>query len=196
MGTFSHTPGKVMNGDNGDVACDSYYRYKEDVALMKDLGITMYRFSIAWPRIFPSGTGEPNLKGLEYYSNLVDELLAAGIEPVCTLYHWDLPQTLQDRGGWENRDTIDAFVAYSEVIFRKFAGRIKYWVTINEPWCISFLSNYMGIHAPGNKDLQLAVTISHHLLIAHGRTVKRFRELGIAGQIGLAPNVTSFGAIF
>ncbi|MBD0384470.1 GH1 family beta-glucosidase [Paenibacillus sedimenti] len=188
--TFSHTPGKVKNGDNGDVACDSYNRYKEDIGLMKDLGITMYRFSIAWPRIFPDGTGELNLKGLEYYSNLVDELLAAGIEPVCTLYHWDLPQTLQDCGGWENRDTIDAFVAYSEIIFREFAGRIKYWITLNEPWCISFLSNYVGIHAPGNRDLQLAVTISHHLLIAHGRTVKRFRELGIEGQIGFAPNVT------
>ena len=188
--TFSKTPGKVVNGDNGDRACDSYHRYKEDIAIMKDLGIRSYRFSISWPRIFPNGIGEVNQKGLEYYKSFVDELLAAGIEPVCTLYHWDLPQALQDEGGWANRSTMDAFVAYADLMFREFSGKIKQWITLNEPWCISFLSNYLGIHAPGNKDLQLAVTISHHLLVAHGRTVKRFRSLGMEGQIGYAPNVT------
>jgi beta-glucosidase len=188
--TFSKTPGKVLNGDNGDVACDSYHRYEEDVQLMKELGIDVYRFSVAWPRIFPNGTGEVNQAGLDYYHRLVDELIENGIEPMCTLYHWDLPQALQDKGGWNNRETIDAFVKYSEVMFKEFSGKIKYWITLNEPWCISFLSNYIGVHAPGNKDLQLATQISHHLLVAHGETVKKFRELGVDGEIGFAPNTT------
>ncbi len=187
--TFSKTPGKIVNGDNGDVACDSYHRYEEDVEIMKDLGIDMYRFSISWPRIFPNGTGEVNQEGLDYYHRLVDELLANGMEPMCTLYHWDLPQALQDQGGWDNRATIDAFEAYAEVIFNEFNGKIKHWITFNEPWCVSFLSNYIGAHAPGNRDLQLAVNVAHHLHVAHGRTVKRFRELGTEGQIGYAPNV-------
>ncbi|MDC3417021.1 GH1 family beta-glucosidase [Aquibacillus salsiterrae] len=188
--TFSKTPGKVLNGDNGDVACDSYHRYEEDVKLMKELGIDAYRFSVAWPRIFPNGTGEVNQAGLDYYHRLVDELIENGIEPMCTLYHWDLPQALQDEGGWHNRETIDAFVNYAEVMFKEFSGKIKYWITLNEPWCISFLSNYIGVHAPGNKDLQLATQISHHLLVAHGATVKKFRELGVDGEIGFAPNTT------
>lgn len=188
--TFSKTPGKVLNGDNGDVACDSYHRYEEDVQIMKELGIDVYRFSVAWPRIFPHGTGEINQAGLDYYHRLVDALLEAGIEPMCTLYHWDLPQALEDKGGWNNRDTIDAFVKYAEVMFKEFSGKINYWITLNEPWCISFLSNYIGLHAPGNKDLQLATQISHHLLVAHGKTVKKFREIGIEGNIGFAPNTT------
>lgn len=188
--TFSHTPGKVWNGDNGDIATDSYHRYEEDIELMKDLGIDVYRFSVAWPRIFPKGRGEVNQKGLDFYHKLVDKLLENGIEPMCTLYHWDLPQALQDEGGWDNRNTIEAFVEYAELMFKEFSGKIKYWITLNEPWCVSFLSNYMGVHAPGNTDLQLATTISHHLLIAHGRTVKKYRELGIDGEIGYAPNTT------
>ncbi|WP_058306566.1 GH1 family beta-glucosidase [Gracilibacillus massiliensis] len=188
--TFSKTPGNVVNGDNGDVACDSYHRYEEDVEIMKELGIDVYRFSVAWPRIFPNGTGEVNQEGLDYYHRLVDKLLEAGIEPMCTLYHWDLPQALQDKGGWNNRETIDAFVNYAEVMFKEFSGKIKQWLTLNEPWCISFLSNFIGIHAPGNQDLQLATQISHHLLVAHGKTVKKFRELGFDGQIGFAPNTT------
>ncbi|WP_277678720.1 GH1 family beta-glucosidase [Gracilibacillus dipsosauri] len=188
--TFSKTPGRVINGDNGDIACDSYHRYEEDVELMKELGIDVYRFSVAWPRIFPDGTGEVNQKGLDYYHRLVDKLLENGIEPMCTLYHWDLPQALQDNGGWNNRETIDAFVNYAELMFKEFDGKIKHWLTLNEPWCISFLSNYIGVHAPGNRDLQLATQISHHLLVAHGRTVKKFREIGIEGQIGFAPNTT------
>jgi len=188
--TFSHTPGKVKNGDNGDVACDSYHRYEEDIEILKDLGVDVYRFSVAWPRIFPHGTGEINQKGLEFYHKFVDKLLEAGIEPMCTLYHWDLPQALQDKGGWANRETIDAFVAYSETMFKEFAGKIKHWITLNEPWCISFLSNYLGEHAPGNRDLKLAVDISHNLLVAHGKTVKAFRALNIEGEIGFAPNTT------
>ncbi|MCT2537211.1 GH1 family beta-glucosidase [Aquibacillus koreensis] len=188
--TFSYTPGKVLNGDNGDVACDSYHRYPEDVQLMKELGVDIYRFSVSWPRIFPNGVGEVNQEGLDYYHRLVDELLAAGIEPMCTLYHWDLPQALQDKGGWENRETVDAFVNYAETMFQSFEGKIKSWLTINEPWCVSFLSNYLGLHAPGKKDLSAAVTISHHLLLAHGKASLRFKELDVEGQIGFAPNFT------
>ncbi|MCH1624310.1 GH1 family beta-glucosidase [Fredinandcohnia quinoae] len=186
--TFSKTPGKVINGDNGDVACDSYHRYEEDIQLMKELGIEMYRFSVSWPRIFPTGTGEVNKKGLDFYHRFVDALLENGIEPMCTLYHWDLPQALQDKGGWDNRETVEAFADYAELMFKEFNGKIKMWITINEPWCVSFLSNYIGVHAPGNQDLQLATTISHHLLLAHGKAVTRFRELGIEGEIGYAPN--------
>lgn len=187
--TFSKTPGKVVNGDNGDVACDSYYRYKEDIEIMDDLGVDFYRFSVAWPRIFPNGSGEVNQEGLDYYHRLVDELLKKGIQPMCTLYHWDLPQALQDNGGWGNRQTIDAFVNYAEVMFKEFQGKIKHWITFNEPWCASFLSNYMGVHAPGNTDLQLAVDVAHHMNVAHGKVVTNFRKLGLEGQIGYAPNV-------
>ncbi|GMK42051.1 beta-glucosidase [Paenibacillus sp. CCS19] len=187
--TFARTPGKVFMGDNGDVACDMYHKYPEDVKMMADMGIQTYRFSIAWPRIIPDGSGEVNQEGLEFYHRLVDELLKYGIEPMCTLYHWDLPQALQDRGGWDNRETIDHFVRYSETVFESLKGKIKLWATFNEPWCVSFLSNYLGDHAPGNRDLQLATNVSHHLLVAHGRTVRKFREMGIVGQIGIVPNM-------
>jgi len=187
--TFSHTPGKVYDGDTGDVACDSYHRYEEDVKLMQQLGIHAYRFSISWPRIYPNGDGELNDKGLDYYRRLVDCLLDHGITPFCTLYHWDLPQALQDKGGWNNRETIDAYVQYAETVFRAFDGKILHYMTFNEPWCASILSNYIGEHAPGNRDLQLALDIGHHILVAHGKTVQRFRALGISGQIGYAPNV-------
>ncbi|WP_186577097.1 GH1 family beta-glucosidase [Aquibacillus kalidii] len=187
--TFSHTPGKVQNGDNGDVACDSYHRYEEDIKLMKELGIDMYRFSVSWPRIFPDGRGEVNQKGLAFYHDFVDALLENGIEPMCTLYHWDLPQSLQDIGGWNNREVVDAFADYAKLMFQEFGGKISKWITINEPWCVSFLSNYDGVHAPGNQDLQLAVNISHHLMLAHGKAVIEFRNSGIEGEVGYAPNV-------
>lgn len=183
--TFAHTPGKVKNGDNGNVACDSYHRVEEDVQLLKELGVKVYRFSVSWPRVLPSGRGEVNRAGLDYYHRLVDALLANGIEPFCTLYHWDLPQALQDEGGWGSRGSIDAFAHYAELMFNEFKGKIKHWITFNEPWCMAFLSNYLGVHAPGNKDLQLAIDVSHHLLVAHGKAVKRFRELGIPGRSAL-----------
>lgn len=188
--TFSRTPGRVKNGDNGNVACDSYHRYEEDIALIKDLGVSAYRFSTAWPRIIPDGDGEINPKGLRFYHKFVDRLLEAGVEPYITLYHWDLPQALEDKGGWANRATIDAFVRYAEIMFKEFGGKVKNWLTLNEPWCVSFLSNFIGVHAPGNKNLQLAVDIAHNLLVAHGKAVQKFRELGIQGNIGFAPNVT------
>lgn len=186
--TFSKTPGKVLNGDNGDVACDSYHRFEEDIQLMKELGIDIYRFSVSWPRIFPSGTGEVNEKGLQYYHDFVDALVENGIEPMCTLYHWDLPQALQDKGGWDNRETIDAFADYAEFMFKEFNGKIKKWITINEPWCVSFLSNFIGLHAPGFTSLQLAANVAHHLLLAHGKAILRFRNSGFEGEIGYAPN--------
>ncbi|MEH7226065.1 GH1 family beta-glucosidase [Bacillus sp. JJ1566] len=188
--TFSHTPGKVKNGDNGDIACDSYHRYPEDIDLLDQLGANVYRFSVSWPRIYPNGKGELNSVGLQYYHNLVDRLVEKGIEPMLTLYHWDLPQALQDQGGWANRDTVEAFSQYAITIFREFNGKVKYWQTINEPLCAAFLSNYRGVHAPGYQDLQLAVDVSHHLVLAHGKAVRVFRELGIEGQIGTATNTT------
>ncbi|MCZ0703111.1 beta-glucosidase [Natronobacillus azotifigens] len=187
---FSKTPGKIVNGDNGDIACDSYHRFEEDIKIMKDLGITTYRFSIAWPRVIPQGVGDVNQEGLDFYHRMVDCLLENEIEPMCTLYHWDLPQALQDKGGWDNRETIDAFVEYAELMFKQFEGKIKYWITFNEPWCASFLSNYIGVHAPGFQDLQLATNVAHHILVAHGKTVKKYRGLNSKeGQIGYAPNV-------
>lgn len=190
--TFSHTPGKVKNGDTGDIACDSYHRYEEDIALLKGLGVNAYRLSIAWPRILPQGTGAVNQAGLDYYARVIDALLAAGIEPCVTLYHWDLPQALQDQGGWANRATIEAFARYAEIVFLAFNGKVKQWITFNETWCVSFLSNYLGAHAPGNKDLQLAITVAHHCMVAHGETVKLFRKLGIQGQIGTTHNLYWF----
>lgn len=189
MGRFLHAPGNVKNGDHGDEACDSYHRYKEDVQYLKELGVDLYRFSIAWPRVMPDGTGELNPQGVAYYRNLIEELIENGIEPMITLYHWDLPQTLQDKGGWENRDTIDAFESYAQAMFQEFGDVVKKWITINEPWCASFLSNYLGIHAPGKTDLQAGVDVSHHLLVAHGRAVKIFRDIVSDGEIGYAPNV-------
>lgn len=187
--TFSKTPGKVVNGDNGDVACDSYHRYEEDIEILDELGVQFYRFSVAWPRIFPDGSGEVNQEGLDYYHRLVDGLLEKGIEPMCTLYHWDLPQTLQDNGGWASRETIDAFVSYATLMYKEFEGKIKHWITFNEPWCASFLSHYLGAHAPGHTDLQLAIDVAHHIHVAHGKAVMAFRKLGVTGQIGYAPNV-------
>nr|WP_304214283.1 GH1 family beta-glucosidase [Fredinandcohnia onubensis] len=188
--TFSHTPGKVKNNDNGDVACNSYHRYEEDIELLDELGANVYRFSVSWPRIYPNGQGALNQKGLDYYHKLVNSLVDKGIEPMLTLYHWDLPQALQDQGGWADRNTIDAFSQYAETIFKEFNGKVKYWQTINEPLCAAFLSNYRGIHAPGYQDLHLAIDVSHHLLLAHGNAVKLFRELSIEGQIGTATNTT------
>jgi beta-glucosidase len=145
---FSHTPGKVLNGDTGDVACDHYHRWREDVTLMRDLGLNAYRFSIAWPRILPGGVGRVNPPGLDFYSRLTDALLEAGIEPFATLYHWDLPQALQDRGGWPERSVIEAFAEYAEVVSRRLGDRIQAWTTLNEPWVNAFIGYQVGRHAP------------------------------------------------
>jgi beta-glucosidase len=150
---FSKTPGKVNDGTNGDVACDHYHRYRDDIALMKDLGVRAYRFSIAWPRILPDGRGKVNTAGLDFYDRIVDTLLTAGIDPFVTLYHWDLPQLLQDEGGWANRATAEAFATYAEVVAKRLGDRVKKWITHNEPWCASLLSHQLGIHAPWHQRL-------------------------------------------
>jgi beta-glucosidase len=187
---FCRTPGKVLNGDTGDVACDHYRRWKEDVALMKRLGQNSYRFSIAWSRVFPRGRGKPVRAGIDFYSRLVDELLAAGIMPAITLYHWDLPQALQDAGGWENRDTADYFVDFANTMFEALGDRAKFWITHNEPWCASFLSNYLGKHAPGKTSFTTAVRVAHNLLVSHAKAVRLFRDdHPNAGRIGITLNL-------
>jgi beta-glucosidase len=184
---FCATPGKVFNGDTGDPGCDHYLRWREDIALMRDLGLQAYRFSIAWPRILPNGTGSVNQAGLDFYDRLVDGLLEAGITPYPTLYHWDLPQTLQDQGGWPNRATADAFVNYADIVSRRLGDRVKHWATHNEPWCISFLSHWIGAHAPGLTNGP-AIEAAHHVLLSHGMAVPVLRANSPGAQVGIVLN--------
>ena len=186
--TFTHTPGKIRNEDNGDVADDHYHRYRDDVQSMKGLGVHAYRFSISWPRIFPHGAGAPNPKGLEFYDQLLDELLANGIAPFPTLYHWDLPQALQDRGGWENRDTADAFAQYAGYLAEKLSDRARHFFTFNECWTFVELGHATGAFAPGLKLPPGRLNqVRHHVLLAHGLAVKAIRARSPAGtQIGPA----------
>lgn len=188
---FSHTPRKILDGQNGDTACDHYNRYIDDVSLMKEIGLKSYRFSIAWPRIFPEGKGIVNEKGLDFYNRLVDQLLDNDIEPAVTLYHWDLPQTLQDRGGWANRDTADYFSDYAACMYKSLGDRVKIWITHNEPIVASFVGNAYGEHAPGYKDYSLAVQVSHHLLVSHAKAVQAYRQtVWGKGKIGIAHALT------
>jgi beta-glucosidase len=187
--TFSHTPGAIRTGEAGDVANDHYGHFKQDVGMMKDMGLKGYRFSISWSRIFPEGRGKVNPKGLDFYSALVDELTAKGITPLITLYHWDLPQALQDVGGWGNRDTADHFADFAGAMFDALGDRAKHWITLNEPWCAAFLGHFEGTHAPGRKDFGLAVNASHHLLLAHAKAVQRYRAVKRSGQIGITLNL-------
>ncbi|WP_371478686.1 GH1 family beta-glucosidase [Kitasatospora sp. NBC_00315] len=173
--TFSRTPGKVHEGDTGDVATDHYHRFREDVALMAELGIKAYRFSISWSRVQPTGRGPAVERGLDFYRALVDELLAAGIEPVATLYHWDLPQELEDLGGWTVRETADRFAEYARIAAEALGDKVKFWTTLNEPWCSSFLGYGSGVHAPGRTDPADALRAAHHLNLAHGRAVAALR---------------------
>ncbi len=186
--TFSKTPGKVRHGHTGDIACDQYHRYQEDVSLMRSLGTGAYRFSIAWPRIYPSGTGSVNAKGIDYYDRLIDTLLEAGIQPVPTLYHWDLPQTLQDDGGWPARDTAYAFGDYARTCFDSFGDRVSMWITLNEPFCSSVLGHLSGNHAPGHTDMAETTAAIHHLNLAHGLALDAFRTGGYKGRIGTTLN--------
>ncbi|MEX2541928.1 MAG: GH1 family beta-glucosidase [Trueperaceae bacterium] len=176
--TFSHTAGKVAGGDTGDVACDHYHRYREDVSLMARLGIDAYRFSVAWPRVFPSGKGKPNRRGLDFYGRLVDELLERGIEPWVCLYHWDLPQALEDRGGWTARDTVHRFVDYAEVVAQSLGDRVDNFLMLNEPSIVAVLGHLLGIHAPGRSDIAAYAASTHNLNLAAGQGVARLRELG------------------
>ncbi len=182
---FSHTPGRVLNGDTGDVACDHYHRYREDVALMKSLGLQAYRFSISWPRVLPEGAGRVNEKGVDFYHRLVDELLAAGITPAATLYHWDLPLALQRAGGWPALDTADRFADYAELMGRRLGDRVKFWITLNEPWVVAHIGHVGGQHAPGHQDQGEGLRAGHTLLLAHGLAVQRLRALHPDAQIGI-----------
>jgi beta-glucosidase len=189
--TFSHTPGKTLNGDTGDVACDHYHRFRDDIALMKDLGISTYRFSASWSRILPAGRGQINEVGLDFYKELVDELLKAGITPYCTLYHWDLPQALHDQGGWLNRETSAAFAEYAGIISATLGDRIKHWMTFNEPLCIAYVSHAWGEHAPGHRDLSYreANRVIHHVYLAHGLAIPILRANSQDCQVGIVLNL-------
>ncbi len=189
--TFSHVPGNVYHGHTGDVAADHYHRWKEDVALMKELGLPAYRFSFAWPRIIPGGTGSVNQTGLDFYDRLVDELLRNGIKPFPTLYHWDLPQILEDKGGWPNRQTAQYFADYASVLVDHFSDRIENWITINEPWVVSMLGYHEGVFAPGVKDQKAAAAATHHLLLGHGLAVQAMRAIARQPlQIGITLNLS------
>ncbi|MFI6163304.1 GH1 family beta-glucosidase [Micromonospora sp. PTRAS2] len=185
--TFSRTPGKVFAGHTGDVACDHYHRYADDVALMAELGLKAYRFSIAWPRIQPDGTGPVEPRGLDFYDRLTDALLDRGIDPIVTLYHWDLPQALQDRGGWTNRETAEHFATYAAAVHGRLGDRIRTWTTLNEPWCSAYLGYGNGVHAPGVSDPGAAFTAVHHLLLGHGLAVRALRAGG-AEVVGITLN--------
>ena len=186
---FSRIPGAVVGMDNGDVACDHYHRYRDDVALMSGLGIQTYRFSTSWARVCPDG-GPANPKGLDFYSRLVDELLNANIHPWLTLYHWDLPQALEEKGGWPNRDTAHRFLDYATAVFESLGDRVTSWTTLNEPWCSSFLSYTGGEHAPGRQDPTAGLAAAHHLLLGHGLVVDELRRRDPELNLGITLNLT------
>lgn len=188
--TFSRIPGAVANADNGDIACDHYHRYNEDLDLMKWLGVGAYHFSIAWPRVIPTGSGPLNKVGMDFYDRLIDGALERGITPWPTLYHWDLPQALQDKGGWNNRECAHWFAEYSYLMAEAFSDRVKNWVTINEPFCSAWLGHLYGVMAPGIKDLQTGINASHHLLLGHGLAVRAIREAASDVKVGITLNFT------
>ncbi|GIG71754.1 beta-glucosidase [Planosporangium flavigriseum] len=191
--TFSATPGKVLHGDTGAVAADHYHRLGEDVAIMRELGLNTYRFSVSWPRVRPNGSGPINPAGIAFYDRLVDELLNSRIRPVLTLYHWDLPQELEDAGGWTNRETAYRFAEYAALVAERLGDRVGVWTTLNEPWCSAMLGYGSGEHAPGRTDPVAALTAAHHLLLAHGLGVQALRasRIGADAQVGLVINPTS-----
>ena len=194
--TFSHLPGRTTHGDSGDIACDSYHRMDEDLAVVSRLSLGAYRFSISWPRIMPDGRGVPNPAGLAHYSLLIDGLLDRGITPVVTLYHWDLPQALQDKGGWAARDTAELFAEYASAVAGALGDRVGRWITINEPWVVANLGYRTGEHAPGIRDPRQAAAATHHLLLAHGRAAAAVRASSPAGtggpaEVGITLNMSS-----
>ncbi|HEX2915746.1 MAG TPA: GH1 family beta-glucosidase [Chloroflexia bacterium] len=187
--TFCATPGKVWNGDNGDVACDHYHRWRDDIGIMRQLNTNAYRFSIAWPRVLPQGTGPVNEKGLDFYDRLVDGLLEAGIKPFATLYHWDLPQILEDKGGWANRETAYAFAEYTEVVTKRLGDRVAGFITLNEPWCSAYLGYKSGYHAPGVQNDEAYARSVHHLLLAHSLAMPIIRRNAPGAQAGITLNL-------
>jgi beta-glucosidase len=186
---FSATPGKVRNGDSGSVACDFYHRYSDDIRLMNELGIDAFRFSIAWPRIYPNPDGKINTKGLDFYDRLVDELLGNGMTPYATLFHWDTPQWVEDQGGWPVRGTVDHFNAYVEAVVDRLGDRVGHWITHNEPWVVSWIGYGWGHHAPGRTSEADALATSHHLLLSHGKAVQILRERSPESQVGITLNL-------
>ncbi len=188
---FAATPGKTYQGDNGDIAANHYHLASEDVAIMTQLGLGAYRFSIAWSRVLPTGRGSVNAAGLDFYDRLVDALLARGIQPFATLYHWDLPLDLHNEGGWLNRDTAYAFADYAEIVAQRLGDRVTGWITQNEPWCAAYLGYGVGVHAPGIKDRQAAIVAGHHILLAHGLAVPRLRaQIAPTAKVGITLNFT------
>jgi beta-glucosidase len=187
---FCATPGKVRNGDDGSTACDFYHRYPEDIGLMRELGLDAFRFSIAWPRILPEGRGRVNAAGLDFYDRLVDELLANELDPYVTLYHWDLPQALEDEGGWPVRSTAEAFVEYTEAVVGRLGDRVSRWITHNEPWVVAWLGYGEGRHAPGRHSSEDAVAAAHHLLLSHGWATEVIRRELPEAEVGITLNLT------
>ena len=192
---FCHTPGKIGDGNTGDVACDHYHRYRDDIALMRQLGLKAYRFSISWPRVIPNGSGAANPAGLDFYDRLVDDLLAANIQPFATLYHWDLPQALQERGGWGNRDTCGHLADYAALMARRLGDRVRHWATVNEPQVIAFLGHRNGEHAPGLEDDRLALQVGHHVLVAHGMAAQTIRGVNPQLKVGIVIDAWSVDAL-
>ncbi|MFZ5919223.1 MAG: GH1 family beta-glucosidase [Chloroflexota bacterium] len=193
---FSHTPGKTLQGQTGDVACDHFHRWRQDVALMAELGLQAYRFSIAWPRIQPQGRGTVNQVGLDFYDQLVDGLLRHNIQPFITLYHWDLPQALQDLGGWSNRDLVGYFTDYAVAVARRLADRVRHWITFNEPHVFAFMGHFSGEHAPGLKDLTAALQTAHHTLLAHGEAYRAMRANTPSGtRVGITLDLYHVDAV-
>lgn len=186
---FTHTPGHIVDGTNGDVACDFYHRYEEDIRIAKKLGMQVYRLSISWPRIYPNGTGEVNREGIEFYRRVLKCLKDNGIKSAVTMYHWDLPQKLQDRGGWANREIVGWFETYAKTLYAELGDLVDCWITLNEPYCVSILGNWTGEHAPGYHDYSMALQVVHHLLMAHGAAVKAYRETGLTAEIGITLNM-------
>ncbi len=187
--TFSHTPGAVTGGHTGNVADDHYHRYQQDVALLAELGASHYRFSIAWPRLQPEGRGKLNPAGVDFYSRLVEALLGAGIEPWVTLYHWDLPQALEDAGGWPHRDTASRFADYAAAIHERLSDRVRHWTTLNEPWCSAMLGYAAGVHAPGRTEPAAALRAVHHLLLGHGLALQALRAQDARSTLGITLNL-------
>ena len=186
---FCRIPGRVMNGDTGDVACDHYHRWRDDIRIMEDLGLSAYRFSVAWPRVLPEGSGTANQAGLDFYDRLVDGLLEAGIEPFVTLYHWDHPQCIEDAGGWRVRDTAHAFADYAAAVEARLGDRVKHWLTLNEPWVVAHLGHRTGRHAPGLVDSGVELDVIHHQLLGHGLASKALRAGHGDIEVGIALNL-------
>jgi beta-glucosidase len=188
--TFAAQPGAIADGSNARVACDHYHRFEQDIQIIRSLGVRAYRFSVSWPRILPTGRGAVNAAGLDFYERLVDALLAAGIDPWLTLYHWDLPQALEDGGGWVSRSTVDAFVEFANSVSRRLGDRVTHWITHNEPWCASVLGYAQGEHAPGKKSWPDALVAAHHILLSHGRAVPVLRSNVRGARVGITINTS------